>query len=96
VSVYRPSQRKEWLSQLEPGARERAQTLLTQLGLLLELRPKAKAAMIATARRQPGWKILRTIPFFGPVRVSQILAIMRTPFRSARSETSGRMLISLL
>jgi Transposase IS116/IS110/IS902 family. len=81
VSVYRPSQRKEWLSQLEGGARERAQSLLTQLDLLLELRPAAKAAMIATARRQPGWKVLRSIPFFGPVRVAQILAIMRTPFR---------------
>ena len=37
--------------------------------------------MIATAGRQPGWKILRRIPFLGPVRVAQILAIMRTPFR---------------
>ena len=81
VSVYRPSQRKEWLSKLEGGARERAQSLLTQLDLLLELRPAAKAAMIATARRQSGWKVLRTIPFFGPVRVAEILAIMRTPFR---------------
>lgn len=56
-------------------------SLLTQLDVLLELRPKAKAAMIAAARRQPGWKVLRTIPFLGPVRVAVILAIMRTPFR---------------
>jgi transposase len=77
VSVYRPSQRKEWLSKLEGGARERAQSLLTQLDLLLELRPAAKAAMIATARRQAAWKVLHTIPFFGPVRVAEILAITR-------------------
>ena len=37
--------------------------------------------MIAAARRQPGWKVLRSIPFLGPVRVALILAIMRTPFR---------------
>jgi transposase len=81
VSVYRASKRKQWLAKLEGGARVRAAALLTQLDLLLELRPKAKAAMIAAARRLPGWKILRSIPFLGPVRVAQILAIMRTPHR---------------
>jgi len=81
VSVYRASQRKKWLAKLAGGARVRATSLLTQLDTLLELRPKAKAAMIAAARRQPGWKVLRTIPFLGPVRVAVILAIMRTPFR---------------
>ena len=81
VSVYRASQRKEWLTRLEGGARVRATALLAQLDLLLELRPKAKTAMIVAARRLPGWKILRAIPFLGPVRVAQILAIMRTPHR---------------
>jgi len=81
VSVYRASKRKEWLAMPEGGARVRAAALLLQLDLLLELRPKARAAMIAAARRLPGWKILRSIPFLGPVRVAQILAIMRTPFR---------------
>ena len=81
VSVYRASQRKKWLAKLDGGARVRASSLLSQLDVLLELRPKAKAAMIAAARRQPGWKILRTIPFLGPVRVAYLLAILRTPFR---------------
>lgn len=81
VSVYRTSQRKQWLAKLEGGARIRAASLLTQLDMLLELRPKAKAAMIAAARRQPGWKSLSSIPFLGPVRVALILAIVRTPFR---------------
>ena len=81
VSVYRGSQRKQWLARLEGGARIRAASLLTQLDTLLELRPKAKAAMIAAARRQPGWKILRSIPFLGPVRTALIMAIVRTPFR---------------
>jgi transposase len=81
VSVYRASQRKQWLARLEGGARVRAASLLTQLDALLELRPKAKAAMIVAARRQPGWKVLRSIPFLGAVRVAQLLAVMRTPFR---------------
>jgi transposase len=81
VAVYRPSQRKQWLAKLEGGARVRAESLLCQLDLLLELRPKAKAAMIAAARRKTGWKTLRTIPFLGPVRVAYLLAVLRTPFR---------------
>ncbi len=81
VSVYRSSQRKQWLAKLEGGARVRAASLMTQLDGLLELRPKAKAAMITAARRLPGWKVLCSIPFLGPVRVAQMLAIMRTPFR---------------
>jgi transposase len=81
VSVYRPSQRSKWLSMLEGGARVRAATLLSELDTLLQLRPAAKAAMLVEARRQPGWKVLRSIPFLGPIRVAEILAIVRTPFR---------------
>ena len=82
TSVYRPSKRKEWLSLLEErGARARAEVLLQELDLLQELRPQAKARMIVEARRQPGWKILRSIPYLGPVRVAEILAIMATPWR---------------
>jgi transposase len=81
-SVYRASQRKTWLSKLESsGARRRATTLYEQLDLLLKQRPEAKAAMIVEARRHHGWKILRSIPFIGPVRAAVILAILATPFR---------------
>jgi len=52
---YRATRRKDWLAKLDGGARVRAESLLTQLDALLELRPKAKAAMIAAARRLPGW-----------------------------------------
>ena len=82
TSVYRASERAKWLAKIESrGARMRAESLLRQLDALLDLRPKAKAARIAEARRQPGWKVLRSIPFFGPVRVALMLAIMATPFR---------------
>jgi transposase len=81
TAVYRASERKQWLAKLDGGARVRAAALFRDLDVLLELRPTAKIAMLAEARRQPGWKILRSIPFLGPIRVAQILAIVRTPFR---------------
>jgi hypothetical protein len=37
--------------------------------------------MVAEARRQPGWKMPMSVPFFGPVRVALLQAIMATPFR---------------
>jgi hypothetical protein len=61
--------------------RFRAEALYAQLDLLRELRPQAKAAMIAEAKKDPAWKILREIPFFGPVRVALLLATMKTPWR---------------
>ncbi len=81
VSVYGQLQRKRWLSMLERGARVRAAALLTELDVLIKLRPPAKAALVAEARRQPGWKALRSISFLGDIRVAEILAIIRTPFR---------------
>ena len=81
-SVYRPSQRKVWLAKLENrGARARAASLLEQLDTLLILRTKARAAMVAEARKQSGWRPLRSIPFLGPVRVAQLLAVIGTPHR---------------
>lgn len=80
--VYHPRNRDEWLAKLtDPGARIRAQVLYAQLDGLKELRPRAKAAMVAEARKDPAWEVLRTIPHFGPVRVAVVLAIMRTPWR---------------
>lgn len=80
--VYSPALRAEWLAQIaDDGARFRAHMLYTQLDVLRELRPKAKAAMIAEARRDPAWRVLCAIPFFGPVRAALLLATMKTPWR---------------
>lgn len=80
--VYHPAERDEWLEKLpERGVRFRAEALYAELDVLRQLRPKAKAAMIAEARRDPAWPLLQTIPFFGDVRVSLLLATMQTPWR---------------
>jgi transposase len=80
--VYGKAERARWLSQLPSvGVRFRAETLYAELDVLRALRPKAKAAMIAEARRDPAWAVLRQIPFLGPVRVAQLLATLQTPWR---------------
>ncbi len=80
--VYHPARRARWLEQLtERGVRLRAEALYAELDVLRALRPKAKAAMLAEARRDPAWTVLQTIPFFGPVRVALLLATMQTPWR---------------
>ncbi|MGH7701124.1 MAG: IS110 family transposase, partial [Gemmatimonadales bacterium] len=87
-AVYHPQGQAAWLAQLpDRGVRFRAETLYAELDVLRALRPKAKAAMLAEARRDPAWRVLRTIPFYGPVRVALLLATMRTPwrFRTKRS-----------
>ena len=82
TGVYSARHRAEWLAKLKgAGVLLRATSLFTQLDALLPLRSKAKEAMIAEARRHPAWRILRSIPFLGPVRAAQIIAIVGTPFR---------------
>lgn len=81
-AVYRSDRRGEWVQQLpEPGVRFRVAALYAELDVLLALRPKAKAALLAEARKDPAWAVLRTIPYLGPVRVALILAVMQTPWR---------------
>ena len=80
--VYQPGSRKEWLGKLEDEAvRFRAELLYRELDVLRAVRPQAQRAMVNEARKQPAYRLLRTIPFFGPVRVAQLLAVMQTPWR---------------
>jgi len=80
--VYHPRERAHWLAKLpDRGARLRAETLYAELDVLRTLRPRAKAAMLAEARRDPAWSVLLTVPFLGPVRAAQLLATMQTPWR---------------
>jgi transposase len=80
--VYHLRHRAEWLERLgERGVQFRAEALYGELDVLHELRRKAKTALLAEARQDPSWALLRTIPFLGPVRVAQLLAVLQTPWR---------------
>ncbi len=80
--VYDGAQRAQWLAHLpERGVRFRAEVLYDHLAVLQQLRPRAKAALLTEARRDPAWPVLGTIPFLGPVRVALLLATLQTPWR---------------
>ena len=80
--VYQADRHAEWLRQLpNDGVRFRARALYAELAVLQELRPEAKQAMLREARRDPAWRVLRTIPYLGPVRVALLLATLQTPWR---------------
>ena len=82
TQVYHPAHRAEWLAKLSgQGVRFRAAALFAELEVVRDLRPKARVALLADARRDPAWHVLRTIPFLGPVRVALLLATMQTPWR---------------
>lgn len=82
TAVYQSAQRGRWLEQLPAaGVRFRAEALYAELAVLQQLRPRAKAAMLAEGRRDPAWTVLRTIPYLGPVRVALLLAALQTPWR---------------
>jgi transposase len=82
TAVYRTAQRRTWLAHLAaPGVRFRAEMLYAELAVLQQLRPKAKAAMLTEAQRDPAWTVLRTVPYLGPVRVALLLATLQTPWR---------------
>jgi IS30 family transposase len=54
TKVYQAAHRGSWLAHLaERGVRFLAETLYRELDVLTALRPKAKAAMLAEARRDP-------------------------------------------
>ena len=80
--VYAAASRSDWLAKLEePGVRFRAETLYAELDVLRGLRSKARRAMGAKARRDPAWKVLRSIPGIGPIRASLLMATIQTPWR---------------
>ena len=82
-TFFHPAQRQLWLSKLlEPGARLRAELLFDELDSQTALRKKAKAAMLAECRKHTAEvTVLRSVSGFGPVRVAQLLATVRTPHR---------------
>lgn len=81
-TIYSPRQRATWLAKLPAGAvRFRAEALYAELEVLQGLRRKAKLALLAAARRESAWPVLRAIPGLGLVRVALLLGVLQTPWR---------------
>jgi transposase len=81
-AVYRKAEREDWLNRLpETSATTRLELLYQQLDLLTLLRQQACKEMVSQARLHPAYKTLRKIKTLGPIRVAEIIGVVRSPFR---------------
>lgn len=80
--VYAERYRREWLGKIkEGGVRRRAEFYYQQLDALRPLRQEVRYELLAEARKHDAWKLLRGIPFIGPIRAAVLIALMQTPHR---------------
>ncbi len=85
--VYAPRHRAEWLNKIgEAGVRRRAEFFYQQLDALRALRQAVRRDLLAESRKHGATKLLRQIPYIGPIRAALLIALIQTPhrFRSKR------------
>src|SRR5271169_1647118 len=84
---YGSRHRDEWLAQLaDSGLQRRARRLYQELDVLQQLRREARRDLIVECRKHNETKLLRTVPWLGPIRVALLIGKVQTPhrFRSKR------------
>src|ERR1700723_1051494 len=80
--VYAQRYRSEWLGKIqEAGVRRRAEFYYQQLDALRPLRQQVRQELLAEAKKHSAWKLLRAIPFIGPIRAALLIALIQTPHR---------------
>jgi transposase len=80
--VYAPRHRPQWLGKIaEAGVRRRAEFYYQQLDGLRSLRQDVRRELLAEAQKHDAWKLLRAIPFIGPIRAALLIALIQTPHR---------------
>src|SRR6202047_1504752 len=80
--VYAPRYRSEWLGKIqEAGVRRRAEFYYQQFDALRTLRQEVRRELLAEARKHEARRLLRGIPFIGPIRTALLIALMQTPHR---------------
>ena len=80
--VYAPRYRAAWLGKItEAGVRRRAEFYYQQFDALRSLRQEVRRDLLVEANKHSATKLLREIPFIGPIRAALILAILQTPHR---------------
>ncbi len=79
---YGSRHREDYLAQLlEPGLQQRAQRLYQELDLLQQLRREARCELIVECRKHKESRLLRSIPWLGPIRVALLIGRVQTPHR---------------
>jgi transposase len=82
TTVYGPRHRSEWLSKItEAGVYRRAEFFYQQLDALQVLRQQIRRDLLVESRKQSATKLLRQIPYIGPVRAALLIALIQTPHR---------------
>jgi transposase len=82
IRVYHPKNRPRFLAELsDRGVRLRAEHFYSELDHLLQVRAQARHQMLEEAKRHAAVRLLRSIPFIGPVRAAEVVAVMVTPHR---------------
>src|ERR1700680_3667148 len=80
--VYAPRHRSEWLNKIgEAGVRRRAEFFYQQLDALRALRQTVRRDLLAESRKHSATKLLRQIPYIGPIRAALLIALIQTPYR---------------
>jgi len=80
--AYGVRHREEWLARLSgSGLQQRARRLYAELDFLQGLRGAARQELILECRKYREAKLLRTIPWLGPIRVALLLGRVQTPHR---------------
>jgi transposase len=80
--AYGRRHRGEWLVQLtQAGMHRRAELLYEELDALLLLRRQARRELIVESHKHDAVKLLRTVPFLGPIRAAVLIGRMQTPHR---------------
>ncbi len=79
---YGARHRDQGLAQLtDSGLQRRARRLYQELDLLQQLRRDARQDLILECRKHSETKLLRTIPWLGPIRVALLIGRVQTPHR---------------
>jgi transposase len=80
--AYGQRHRGQWLAQLtQAGMHRRAELLYQELDALLSLRREARRELIVESHKHDAVKLLRTVPFLGPIRAAVLIARVQTPHR---------------
>jgi transposase len=80
--VYAVRYRAQWLGKIsEAGVHRRAEFYYQQFDTLRVLRQEVRRELQAEAEKHEAWKLLRAIPFIGPIRAALLIALIQTPHR---------------
>lgn len=81
-SCYSSRRRQEWLSQLPlPPVRARAEVYYQQMDSLQQLRQQVRAQLLKEGRKHSAFRLLRQIPYIGPLRAILLIVFIQTPHR---------------